>query len=40
MGKNMFKYNEYFIKMYNEDSNKGYIFKVDIEYPKKFTHFA
>ena len=36
----MFKCNEYFIKKYNEDSNKGYIFQVDIEYPKKLTHFT
>ena len=30
----MLKFNEDFIKNYDEDSDKGYIFKVDIEYPK------
>ena len=28
------KFNEGFIKNYDEDSNKGYIFEVDVEYPK------
>ena len=28
------KFNENFIKNYNEYSNKGYIFEVDVEYPK------
>ena len=27
--------NEEFIKNYNENDKKGYIFKVDIKYPKK-----
>ena len=31
--KNLSKINEDFIKKYEEDSNKGYIFDVDIEYP-------
>ena len=31
---NMSKFNEDFIKNYDEDSNKGYIFTVDVEYPK------
>ena len=30
----MLKFNEEFIKNYDEDSNKGYIFEVDVEYPK------
>ena len=33
-GKNMLKFNENFIKNYDEDSDKGYILEVDIEYPK------
>ena len=32
--KNMLKFNEDFIKNYDEDSEKGYIFEVDVEYPK------
>ena len=34
MEKNPFKFNEEFINNYDEDSNKGYILKVDVEYPK------
>ena len=30
----LFKFDEDFIKNYNENSNKGYILKVDVEYPK------
>ena len=30
----MLKFNEDFIKNYDEDSDKGYIFEVDVEYPK------
>ena len=29
------KFNEDFMKNYNENSNKGYILEVDVEYPKK-----
>ena len=32
--KNTLKFNEEFIKNYDEDSDKGYIFEVDVEYPK------
>ena len=31
---NMSKFNEEFIKNYDEDSNKGYILEVDVNYPK------
>ena len=30
----MFKFNEDFIKNYDEDSDKGYILGVDVKYPK------
>ena len=29
-----YKFNEDFIKNYDEDSNKGYFLEVDFEYPK------
>ena len=29
------RFNERFIKSYNENSNKGHFFEVDVEYPKK-----
>ena len=32
--KNIFKFDEEFIQNYDEDSNKGYILEVDVEYPK------
>ena len=32
----MSKINEEFIKNYDEDSDKGYILKVDVRYPKKY----
>ena len=32
--KNIQKFNEDFIKSYNEDSNKGRILEVDVEYPE------
>ena len=31
---NNHKFNEDFIKNYDEDSNKGYFLEVDVEYPK------
>ena len=31
---NISKFNEDFIKNYDEDSNKGYILEADVEYPK------
>ena len=30
------EFDERFIKNYDENSNKGYILEVDVEYPKKF----
>ena len=32
---NIHKFNEDFIKNYDEDSNKGYFLEVDVKYPKK-----
>ena len=32
--KNISKFNEHFIKKYDEDGDKGYILEVDVEYPK------
>ena len=32
--KDMLQFNEEFIENYDEDSNKGYILEVDVEYPK------
>ena len=39
--KSILKFNEDFIKNYNEESNKGYILEVYLEYPKEivFTKF-
>ena len=34
MGKNISKFNEDFIKNYDEDCDKGYILEVDVAYPK------
>ena len=34
MGKNASKFDEEFIKNYDENSNKGYISEVTIDYPK------
>ena len=33
--KNVTEINEKFIKNYDEDSDKEYIFEVDVEYPKR-----
>ena len=32
--KDISKFNENFMKNYNEDSNKGYILEIDVEYPR------
>ena len=37
MEKNILKFNEDFIKNYNEDNDKGYIFEVNVEYPKNLN---
>ena len=34
--KNTLNFNEDFIKDYDEDSDKGYIFEVNVEYPEDF----
>ena len=34
--KNTSEFNADLIKNYDENSNKGYIFEVDVEYPKRF----
>ena len=36
MEKNILKFNEDFIKNYDENNDKGYIFEVDVEYPKNY----
>ena len=36
--KNVSRSDENFIKNYNEDSNKGWIFEVDVEYPKNLLN--
>ena len=36
--KNVSKFGENFIKNYDEDSNNGYIFEVDIEYSKQLLN--
>ena len=33
--KDLSKFNESFIKNYDENSDKGYVFEVDVKYPKK-----
>ena len=33
------KFNERFIKSYNEDGDKGYFLEVDVEYPKDLSNF-
>ena len=34
----MLKFNEKIIKNYDEDSDKGYILEVDVEYPKNLNY--
>ena len=36
--KNMLKFDEEFIKNYDEDSDKGYILEVNVEYPKNLNY--
>ena len=38
MEKNIFKFDEDFIKNYDEDSIKGYILEVDVEYLKRLLN--
>ena len=38
MEKNTSKFNENFIKNYDEDSNIGYILEADAEYPKRLQN--
>ena len=33
------KFDERFIKKYDEDNNKGYFLEVDVEYPKNLFNF-
>ena len=33
------KFNEVFIKNYDEDSDKAYTFEINVEYPKKLHGF-
>ena len=40
MEKNMSKFNGKFIKIYHEDSDKGYNLEVDAEYPKRLHTFC
>ena len=37
-GKNVSKFDEDFIKNYEEDGDKGYTFEVDIDYPKNLLN--
>ena len=37
-GKNVSKFDEDFIKDYEEDGDKGYTFEVDIDYPKNLLN--
>ena len=38
MEKNIHKFDEDFIKNYDEDSDEGYILKVDVEHPKNLIN--
>ena len=37
--KNLLKFNESFIKGYNENSDRGYFLEVDVEYSKKYLQY-
>ena len=37
--KRLSKFNENFIKKYDEDCNKGSLLEVDVEYPKELFNF-
>ena len=37
--KNLSKFNEILIRNYDENSDKGFFLKVDIDYPKKLFNF-
>ena len=39
MEKKKLKFNEDFLKNYDEDSDKEYIFEADVEYPKNLHDF-
>ena len=36
---NLSKFNEKFIKSYNENSDRGYFLEVDVEYPENLFNF-
>ena len=36
--KNLYKFNEIFIRNFGESSDKGYFLKVDVDYPKKLFY--
>ena len=38
--KHLSKFNESFIKNYNENSDKGYILELDVKYPKNLFNFS
>ena len=39
MEKNASNFNKKFIRNYDEDSGRGYIFEVDVKYPKRLHNF-
>ena len=39
MEKNASNFNTKFIRNYDEDSGRGYIFEVDVKYPKRLHNF-